>query len=147
VRQALGRGDVGAARSLLGRSYFVDASVVKGEGRGRSIGVPTANLAPDNEVLPARGVYAARCRTPGGRWWDAVVNLGERPTFGGGPMVAEAHLLDYGGDLYGARVRLEFHARLRGEERFPDASALVARIRRDIAEARALLSASGGERL
>jgi riboflavin kinase/FMN adenylyltransferase len=147
VRHALARGDVIAARTLLGRRYFVDASVVRGDGRGRVIGVPTANLEPDNEVLPARGVYAARCRTPDGGWSDAVVNLGHRPTFGGGPVTAEAHLLDFDGDLYGARLRLEFHGRLRGEERFDGAPALVARIRRDIAEARALLSGSGGERL
>ena len=147
VRDALARGDVRGARSLLGRPYFVDAAVVRGDGRGRTLGVPTANLDPENEVMPARGVYAARCRVPGGRWAGAVVNLGHRPTFGGGPVTVEAHLLDFEGDLYGARVRLEFHERVRGEERFDGAEALVARIRRDVVEARALLSAPGDERL
>jgi riboflavin kinase/FMN adenylyltransferase len=147
VRDALARGEVRAARSLLGRPYFVDATVVRGDGRGRTIGVPTANLEPENEVLPAPGVYAARCLVPGGRWSDAAVNLGYRPTFGPGPATLEAHLIDFEGDLYGARVRLEFHGRVRGEQRFDGAEALVARIRQDVAEARALLSAAGDERV
>jgi len=147
VRDELARGDVGAARSLLGRPYFVDAAVVRGDGRGRAIGVPTANLEPENEILPAQGVYAGRCRIPGGRWLAAVVNLGDRPTFGGGRVTLEAHLIDFEGDIYGARVRLELHGRLRGEQRFGDVPALVARIRQDVAEARALVSAPEGERL
>jgi riboflavin kinase/FMN adenylyltransferase len=147
VRDELVRGDVGAARSLLGRPYFVDAAVVRGDGRGRAIGVPTANLEADNEILPAHGVYAARCRVPGGRWRVAVVNLGRRPTFGGGRVTLEAHLVDFEGDLYGARLRLEFHGRLRGELRFDGPQALVARIRQDVAEARALVSEAGGERV
>ena len=139
VRAELARGDVGAARELLGRAYFLDAGVVRGEGRGRTLGVPTANLEPDNEVLPARGVYAGRCRVPGGGWRLAVVNLGERPTFGGGHATVEAHLVDFAGDLYGARVRLELHERLRDEERFSGPDALVARIREDVSRARGLL--------
>jgi riboflavin kinase/FMN adenylyltransferase len=145
VRDALVGGDVRAARALLGRPYFVDAVVVRGDGRGSTIGVPTANLDPENEVLPARGVYAGRCRVPGGGWWGAVVNLGHRPTFGSGPATLEAHLLDFAGDLYGARVRLEFSGRLRSERRFDGVPALVARIRQDIGEARALLSAAGDD--
>lgn len=139
VRDELARGDVRTARGLLGRPFFVDAPVVRGDGRGRTIGVPTANLLPENEILPEQGVYAARCRVPSGAWHPAVVNLGWRPTFGGEHASVEAHLIDFDGDLYGARVRLEFHERLRGEERFADAAALVARIREDVARARALL--------
>jgi riboflavin kinase/FMN adenylyltransferase len=145
VREEIVRGDVRAARSLLGRPYFVDAPVVRGDGRGRTIGVPTANLVPENEILPARGVYAARCRVSAGAWHTAVVNLGHRPTFGGEHATVEAHLIDFEGDLYGARVRLEFHERLRGEQRFDGKEALVARIREDVAQARALLSGPGGE--
>jgi riboflavin kinase/FMN adenylyltransferase len=145
VRDELARGDVRASRSLLGRPYFVDATVVRGDGRGRTIGVPTANLLPENEILPAQGVYAARCRVPDGAFWPAVVNLGHRPTFRGEHLTVEAHLIDFDGDLYGARVRLEFHERLRGEQRFDGKEALVARIRVDVAQARTLLSASGGE--
>ncbi|HEX9186484.1 MAG TPA: riboflavin kinase, partial [Vicinamibacteria bacterium] len=145
VREAIERGDVAAARALLGRPYFVDGAVVRGAGRGRAIGVPTANLARENEVVPGRGVYAARCRVPGERWLGAVVNVGRRPTFDDGPLTVEAHLLDFAGDLYGARMRLEFLARVRGEQRFEGAEALVARIREDVAEARALLSAPGND--
>jgi riboflavin kinase/FMN adenylyltransferase len=144
VRDALAGGDVGAARALLGRAYFVDAHVVHGEGRGRAIGVPTANLAAENEILPAPGVYAGRCRLPGGEVRPAVVNLGHRPTFGGGGLALEAHLLDFAGDLYGLRVRLSFHERLRDEQRFPGKDALVARVLEDVARARALLSGLAG---
>jgi riboflavin kinase / FMN adenylyltransferase len=143
VRSELGHGHVAAAAALLGRAYFVDAAVVRGEGRGRTIGIPTANLDCENEILPAPGVYAGFARVPGGDAWPAVVNLGRRPTFGGGDLFLEAHLLGFDGDLYGARVRLSFHERLRDEERFPSKEALVARIREDIARARELLSASG----
>ena len=145
VRFELGRGDVSTARALLGRPYFVDASVVRGDGRGRTIGIPTANLAPENEILPAPGVYAGRCRLPGGESRVAVVNLGHRPTFGGGHLVLEAHLVAFAGDLYGARVRLSFHERLRDEQRFDGKEALVARILEDVARAHALLSGPGGD--
>ena len=145
VRDALGQGNVSAARALLGRPYFVDARVVHGAGRGRTIGVPTANLAPDNEVLPAPGVYAGRCRLPGGEVRAAVVNLGYRPTFGGGHLALEAHLIGFAGDLYEAHLRLSFHERLRDEQRFPGKDALVARVLEDVARARALLSGPAGD--
>jgi riboflavin kinase/FMN adenylyltransferase len=147
VREALAGGDVADARRLLGRSYGIDARVVRGEGRGRRIGIPTANLEPENEILPARGVYAGRCRLPGGETLPAVVNMGIRPTFGEGRPTLEAHLIAFEGDLYGAGVRLFFEERLRGERRFEGADALVAQIREDIARARALLSEGGGEKV
>jgi len=144
IRSELAHGHVGAAADLLGRPYFVDGTVVRGAGRGRTIGVPTANLAAENEILPAPGVYAGRCRVAGREWWPAVANLGRRPTFGGGDLALEAHLIGFDGDLYGSRVRTSFHERLRDEERFPSKEALVARIREDIARARELLSAAPG---
>ena len=144
VREALESGDVGEARTLLGRDYFVDGEVVRGDGRGRTIGVPTANLAPEEQILPANGVYAARCRTGAGAWHAAAVNVGERPTFGGGRVRLEAHLLDFEGDLYGAQLRVAFHERLRGEQRFDGKDALVAQIRRDIEAVRARLPRPGG---
>ena len=144
VREALESGDVGEARTLLGRDYFVDGEVVRGDGRGRTIGVPTANLAPEEQILPANGVYAARCRTGAGAWHAAAVNVGERPTFGGGRVRLEAHLLDFEGDLYGAQLRVAFHERLRGEQRFGGKDALVAQIRRDIEAVRARLPPPGG---
>jgi riboflavin kinase/FMN adenylyltransferase len=144
VREAVERGDVGEARTLLGRDYFVDGEVVHGDGRGRTIGVPTANLAPAEQILPAHGVYAARCQPGAGAWHAAAVNVGERPTFGGGRVRLEAHLVDFEGDLYGARLRVAFHERLRGEQRFESKDALVAQIRRDIEAARARLPPPGG---
>jgi riboflavin kinase/FMN adenylyltransferase len=147
VREALQDGDVEVAARLLGRPAFVDALVVQGDGRGRMIGVPTANLEPDNELLPAPGVYAGRCRLPEGGTHSAVVNLGRRPTFGGGRLTLEAHVLDFEGDLYGKRLRLSFEARLRGEERFATVAALVVQIHRDVEEARARLSEDGGQKV
>lgn len=143
VRDALARGDVAGARTLLGRAYAIDGQVVTGDRRGRTIGVPTANLAAENEIVPARGVYAARCRAADGAPHAAVVNVGERPTFGGSATTIEAHLLDFEGDLYGSALRIVFEQRLREEQRFPGVEALVAQIRDDIARARALLAAPG----
>lgn len=144
IREALAGGDAGAAARLLGRPHCVFGAVVRGEGRGRTIGIPTANLRPENETLPALGVYAAWCwpgTTPAA--CPAVVNIGRRPTFGAGAVSVEAHLLDFSGDLYGQRLGLSFVSRLRGEQAFPGPEALVAQIRSDIAAARAIL---GGPR-
>jgi riboflavin kinase/FMN adenylyltransferase len=145
VREALASGAVAGARGLLGRAYFVDGRVVRGDGRGRLLGVPTANVETENEILPASGVYAGRCRLASGEWHPAVVNLGSRPTFGGGAMTLEAHLIDFDGDLYGSRVRLAFLDRLRDERRFAGPEALVAQIRDDVARARAVVAAVGGK--
>jgi riboflavin kinase/FMN adenylyltransferase len=140
IRESLVAGDVVEAKALLGRRHFVDGHVVRGDGRGRALGVPTANLDPVNEQLPAGGVYACWCRlAPAADGVAAVVNIGTRPTFGGGPATAEAHLLDFEADLYGRPLRVEFAARLREERKFPDASALARQIRDDIAAARRVL--------
>ena len=142
IREALAAGDVGEAAALLGRRHFVYGPVVAGDGRGRTLGIPTANVASRNETLPAVGVYAAWAwpegRSPG---IAAVVNVGRRPTFGGGAVSVEAHLLDFAGDLYGATLAVAFAARIRGERKFEGADALVARIREDVALARARLPA------
>jgi riboflavin kinase/FMN adenylyltransferase len=147
VRECLKAGDVSTARSLLGRSHFVDATVVRGDDRGKAIGVPTANLEPENEVVPGPGVYAGRCRLPDGTQRVAVANVGRRPTFGGGALTTEAHLLDFDGDLYGARVRLWFQERLRDERRFDGIEALVTQIHRDVERARGLVSRAGDEKV
>jgi riboflavin kinase/FMN adenylyltransferase len=143
IREALSRGAVDAARDFLGRRFFVEGVVVKGEGRGRLIGIPTANLQVLNEMVPGGGVYACWCRVRGADTppRPAAVNIGRRPTFGGGLTTVEAHLLDFGGDLYGRTLRLEFQERLREERAFPGAEALVAQIRSDLGEARRVLSA------
>jgi riboflavin kinase/FMN adenylyltransferase len=147
VREALVAGDVREADELLGRPYAIDGRVGRGDGRGRGLGIPTANLRVEDQLLPARGVYAGRCRTPDGEWRLSVVNVGERPTFGGKGLQVEAHLVDFDGDLYDAALRLAFHARLRGEERFLSVQALVERIRQDVRAARQLLPPRGGRGL
>jgi riboflavin kinase / FMN adenylyltransferase len=141
VRALLAARDVRQAGVLLGRRYFIDGTVVRGEGRGRTLGIPTANLFSINEMLPGLGVYAAlvTCPETVGPPRRGVVNVGRRPTFGGGDVTVEAHLLDFEGDLYGHPARVEFAHFLRGEQGFDSVGALKARIGEDIALARHLL--------
>jgi riboflavin kinase / FMN adenylyltransferase len=140
VREALAAGEVRVATGLLDRAFHVDGEVVHGEGRGRTIGVPTANLAVENETRPAHGVYVGHASWEGAPAHDCVVNIGLRPTFGGLTTSVEAHLLDFDGDLYGLRLRVAFLERLRAERRFPGPAALVAQIREDISRARATVA-------
>lgn len=137
IRAALVAGDIGDANELLGRPYELIGTVVRGDGRGRTIGVPTANLRVENGTLPADGVYAAT--TAEGAL--AVVNIGVRPTFGAGRSV-EAHLVDFDGNLYDRTLGLAILARLRGEMKFDGVEALKAQIARDIEAARTLLGAA-----
>jgi len=139
IRQALLQGDVAGVVGVLGRHFTLDGLVVSGAGRGRQIGFPTANLVTTKELLPLPGVYAVRVHY-GRRMYDAVVNLGRRPTFAGEENTLEIHLLDFAGDLYGARLRLYFVERLRDERRFPSVVDLQQAIGADIARARAVLA-------
>ena len=143
IRALLAAGDLDAVTRALGRPYVLDGEVVRGEGRGRTIGVPTANVAVDPaRAMPADGVYACRAGAPGEVGVPAVVNIGWRPTFDGTSRTVEAHLLVEGDpDLYGTRLELALEARVRGEQRFDGPEQLVARIREDIVEARRLLGA------
>lgn len=146
VREAVAEGRVEDATALLGRPHSVRGVVVAGHRRGRTIGVPTANLRPITELLPARGVYATEVQLPDddGSWLPAVTNLGVRPTFDDGEAPSlETHLLDWSGDLYDRELRVRFVRRIRGEQRFDGVDALVARIRRDVLEARAALGVEG----
>ncbi len=147
IRRLISQGEVDDVVELLGRPHCVEGTVVHGDGRGRTIGVPTANLDPfpADAATPEPGVYAGTMVLPHGRE-AAAINVGVAPTFTAGsgrvPVRIEAHLLDYlGDDLYASQARLEFVARLRGERRFPDVAALVAQIQSDIASARAILAA------
>lgn len=136
IRAALRRGDVAAAARALGRPYAIAGQVTSGAGRGRTLGFPTANVAPDRPLLIDRGVYLGRIRLEE-EDRPAVVNVGVRPTFGETTLAVEAHLIDFTGDLYGRRVRLEFVDRLRDEMRFPSVEALRTQVLRDIEAARA----------
>ena len=131
VRRLVSEGRVDEAGALLGHHYFIDGEVVRGAGRGRELGVPTANLATSNELVPPAGVYATFA-TIDGVVLPAVTNIGLRPTFGDVEhQVIETHLLDFNRDLYGVSVRLAFVQRLRDERAFADVDALRAQIDAD----------------
>ena len=146
IRELLSQGEVSAAAVLLGRSFRVRGRVVRGAERGHLIGFPTANLATDNEVLPAAGVYTGHvCFLDSGdpergAMLPVVTNVGLRPTFEDGRgLVAESHILDFEGDVYGRKIELSFEYRLRGERKFSGLAELREQIARDVSEARAHL--------
>jgi riboflavin kinase/FMN adenylyltransferase len=149
VREALARGDVADARLCLGRPYTVWGRVVEGDRRGRTLGFPTANLAPENEIVPQNGVYATRMRLfdtsdskrLGGESLDCVTNVGTRPTFAAGRVLVETHVLGFSGDLYGRRIELAFHSRIREERRFSGPDELARQIAQDAERARESLRA------
>lgn len=135
IREYLLEGRVDAAAALLGRPFDFDGEVVRGAGRGRTIGFPTANVATQNELRPGPGVYAVRVRVSGA-WHGGAANIGVKPTFGGKELTVEAHLFDFAADLYGQEVRVQFLARLREERRFGSVSELTQQLARDVASAR-----------
>jgi riboflavin kinase/FMN adenylyltransferase len=140
IRTMVAAGDVAGAGEALGRLHEVRGVVVPGDGRGSTIGVPTANLElAAATAVPAHGVYAGWAGPVGEPPVRAVANVGVRPTFGGDRERVEVHLLDTERDLYGLRVRLRFAARIREERRFSGPDELVAQITRDIAAAGELL--------
>jgi len=146
VRAALKRGEVEEATGCLGRPYRLSGVVVHGRGIGQDIGVPTANISPPpNRLVPASGVYACWARTE--RWgrFPAATNIGTRPTFAENAqgLTVEAHLLEFDRDLYDRVLGLDFVARLRDERTYPTLNALVAQLRKDIAQTRTLLSEEG----
>ena len=138
IRRLISEGRVDEAGALLGHHYFIDGTVMRGEGRGALQGFPTANLGTDNELLPPHGVYASTA-TIDGVIHPSVTNVGVRPTFGdGGPTVVETHLFNVRRSMYEAQLRLAFIKRLRDERAFPTVDALVAQIATDCRQAREL---------
>jgi enoyl-CoA hydratase/carnithine racemase len=143
-------GDAGAAMAALSRPHRIDGVVEHGDHRGRALGFPTANLNFDRfAALPSDGIYAGRALALD-EWWQvdeaaplgaAAISVGTNPTFGRRQRRVEAHILDFDGDLYGRRVGIEFTTRLRGMIKFGDAAALIAQMRLDVAQARAVLLA------
>jgi riboflavin kinase/FMN adenylyltransferase len=141
IRQQITDGDVAGAAVKLGRCYTLSGSVIRGDGRGRTIGIPTANMdVPLEKVIPANGVYACWAFV-GAEKHKAVVNIGVRPTFTSGEVVprVEAHILNFDADLYDQTLKLEFVQRLRGEQKFPGIDALVAQIKTDITKTNDIL--------
>jgi riboflavin kinase/FMN adenylyltransferase len=134
IRGLVGAGEVRHAIDFLGRPFQIRAEVVRGDGRGRELGFPTANLVPDERLVrPDMGVYAALANGD----HPAAVNIGVRPQFETGRgVLIEAYLLDFDGDLYGSELRVDFLERLRGERLFPSVDELVAQIGRDVERTR-----------
>lgn len=139
IRALVRLGKVEEAAQLLGRTYAVAGRVVRGKGRGaKLLGVATANIRPENELLPAQGIYAVKVRR-GAATLAGVANIGTCPTFDNIELSLEVHLLDFQEDLYGESLQVEFVARQREERRFTSLEALAAQIQRDIAQAREIL--------
>ena len=139
VRSSIDAGDVGQAAKALGRPHRIDGIVVRGEGRGRQLGFPTANVRTDRHVaIPADGIYAGwavlhRKRLP------AAISVGTNPTFEGKQRTVEAYILDFDEDIYGVELGVEFVERLRGMVKFDSVDALVEQMGRDVEQARDLL--------
>lgn len=141
IRRRLKEGDVRAAGEMLGRPYQVKGSVVRGEGRGRKLNFPTANLAcPDRKLIPGDGVYAVRWKRDS-RLTGGVVNIGVRPTFGGTGRTVELHLFDFQGSLYGENIAVQFIQKIRNERKFAGGRSLAEQMKKDEQAARRLLAA------
>lgn len=148
IRDLLTRGDPRGAARLLGRWWTVETHVRTGDRRGRTIGFPTANLALEDHVEPALGVYAVKIEIEDGPHkgiYDGVANLGRRPTFDKKDVLLEVHIFDFEGDIYGHHAAVSFIDYLRPERKFDGLDALKAQIAKDSARARALLAATPAE--
>jgi riboflavin kinase / FMN adenylyltransferase len=139
IRGLVAAGDVKGASEFLGGPFLFEGEVVHGDKRGRTLGMPTANLVPDDRLqVPGHGVYAGWAHGH-----PAAINVGVRPTFQTGRgLLIEAYLLDFDGDLYGQNLRIAFIERLRGEKRFESVDELVAQMRRDVDQARQICAAA-----
>jgi len=145
IRSLLEAGDVAEANRFLGHPYSISGPVISGKQLGRRLGIPTANVAvPEGILPPANGVYAAKVRLPDGTVKLAVTNVGLRPTVEDGlGLMVEPWVLDFSGDLYGEEIRMEFHARLRPERRFDSLEELKAEIFRNADQTRVFFAANG----
>ena len=132
IRQAIQTGNLDDASAMLGRPFTILGRVVPGDGRGQSIGFPTANLRTEDECLPPDGVYAGRAVLPEKKLWKAAINLGTRPTFQGSDRRVEAHLIGYSGNLVNTEIDLELHQFVRPEMKFSDARHLSKQIKKDL---------------
>ncbi len=142
IRALIAAGETAHAARLLGRPFLMEGEVASGDRRGRELGIPTANLVPDDRhACPGHGVYAAWVTVEGMRH-AAAVNVGVRPMFESGRgLLVEAHLIDFEGDLYGKTMRVAFLERLRGERRFDSVEALVEQMWADVDRARGIAAA------
>ncbi len=141
IREALARGDLQWSSQLLGRPYSLVGDVVRGDGRGRHLGFPTANIETQDQICPPNGVYAIRAKLEG-RWLDGVLNIGIRPTFNALNFQVESHFFDFDETIYGKSVEIFFVEKIRGERKFPNLESLIQQIQRDIAVASEILAES-----
>lgn len=140
IRRLLQNGKVHEIATYLGRAYSIEGEVIRGTGRGGKIlNVPTANINTPDVIVPREGVYAVRVRVKDS-FFDGVVNIGRRPTFGGSDVSYEAHLFNFSGNLLGETIRVYFIDWIRGERSFPDALSLETQIRNDIERSKTILS-------
>jgi riboflavin kinase / FMN adenylyltransferase len=140
IRRRIDEGDVAAAAEGLGRRYALDGPVVRGDGRGRQLGYPTANVeVAEDRAVPADGVYAGRLVRAGGERLPAAISIGTNPTFDGTERRVEAYVLDVDLDLYGEHVLVEFEQRLRGMIKFDAVAELVDQMGKDVAETRRIV--------
>jgi riboflavin kinase / FMN adenylyltransferase len=140
IREALARGDMAAANRLLGWTWSMAAEVIRGEARGRALGFPTANMAPDPACALRHGIYAARFTRADGSVLDGVASFGRRPTFDDGRPLLETFLFDFDGNLYGETALVSLVGWIRAEERFASAETLKARMKEDAETARRILA-------
>ena len=146
IRELILQGRMNLARRMLGRPYGVQGRVVRGDARGQGIGFPTANIDPQNRVIPRRGVYVTGILIDG-QWRQSVTNVGLRPTFGDSKQSSiETHVLHWSDDLYGRTVRVRFLHRLRDEKKFSSIDELRSQIERDVARAEVYFNRAGVQR-
>jgi len=143
VRHALRKGKMGQVKTYLGYLYSIQGSVVVGEGRGKGLGFPTANILPDDadKLIPSQGVYAVKIFL-GGKEYKGMLNIGTRPTFNtdAEQVSLEVHLFDMEENLYGEQIKVEFHHFIRSEVKFDSSELLIAQLKKDTQSALALLS-------
>ncbi|QGQ96275.1 bifunctional riboflavin kinase/FAD synthetase [Paenibacillus psychroresistens] len=142
IRENLLEGSIEAANELIGRTYLIRGQVVTGDGRGRTIGFPTANIEPaEDYVIPRKGVYAVRCNLHG-KVYNAVMNIGTKPTFNENEVkiTLEAHIFDFNQMIYMETIEVEFINYIRSERKFASKDELVQQINQDAAEAKRILS-------
>jgi len=137
IRGLVEAGCVDEVRPMLGRYHFVSGRVVKGQGRGRKLGFPTANISSQTEVVPLNGIYATLIEVKS-RQWLSVSSVGVNPTFGDGPRTVESFIFDFESEIYGEAVKLSFVKRIRDEKKFSTVEDLIAQMHGDVEQARVI---------
>jgi riboflavin kinase / FMN adenylyltransferase len=137
IRGLVEAGCVDEVRPMLGRYHFVSGRVVTGQGRGRKLGFPTANISSQTEVVPLNGIYATLIEVKS-RQWLSVSSVGVNPTFGDGPRTVESFIFDFKSEIYGEAVKLSFVKRIRDEKKFSTVEDLIAQMHGDVERARVI---------